>query len=192
MISAIIATFNSERPLVQTLSALVPAAVEGLVREVIVVDRGSRDHTALVADDAGCSFMVAEGALGRSLKTAAEAARAPWLLFLRPGIVIEAAWIGEARRFTERSAAARSAAVFRRGAQTAPREFWIALAGALGALPRRDQGLLIGRPFYDALGGHSESAADPEGDLIRRIGRRRLVTLAAAASGESGEKIIWR
>ena len=55
------------------------------------------------------------------------------------------------------------------------------LVAALGARPRPQQGLLIARKFYDALGGHSEAAADPEAELVRRIGRRRLITLPAKA-----------
>ena len=184
MLSVIIATLDCERPLGRTLAALVPGAVDGLVSEAIVADGGSRDGTAIVADAAGCAFVTVEGPLGWRLKTAAAKARAPFLLFLRPGIVLDAGWIGEARRFAERSAAAQSAAVFRRGAsgQSTLRDMCALLAAALGALPHPDQGLLISRQFYDALGGHAEHAADPEGDLLRRIGRRRLVTLGPAAT----------
>lgn len=182
MISVVITTLNSECPLARTLAALVPGAVDGLVSEAIVADGGSRDGTAIVADAAGCTFIAVEDSLGLRLKTGAAKARAPFLLFVRPGLVLDANWVGEARRFAERAAADR-AAVFRRGAagQTALRELYALLAAALGALPHSDQGLLISRQFYDALGGHTEEAADAEGDLVRRIGRRRLVTLGASA-----------
>jgi hypothetical protein len=40
---------------------------------------------------------------------------------------------------------------------------------------------VVGNDLYRRLGGHSETAADPETDLIRRIGRRRIVTLSTAA-----------
>ena len=43
MISVVIPTLNAEANLAATLTSLVPAAVEGLVREVIVVDGGSQD-----------------------------------------------------------------------------------------------------------------------------------------------------
>jgi hypothetical protein len=183
MLSIIIATLDCEFALARTLAALVPGAVDGLVSEAIVADGGSRDSTAIVADAAGCDFITVEGALGRRLKIAATKARAPLLLFVRPGIVLEASWVGEARRLAERSLPDR-AAVFRRSTpgQTTFQEMWALLAAALGALPRADQGLLISRQFYDALGGHAEAAADPEGDLIRRIGRKRLMTLAANAT----------
>lgn len=183
MISIVIATLDCERPLARTLAALVPGAVDGLVSEAIIADGGSRDGTAIVADAAGCSFIAVEGSLGLRLKTGAAKARAPFLLFVRPGIVFEANWVGEARMFAE-SAAVDRAAVFRRGAagQSALGELYGLLAAALGALPGSGQGLLISRQFYDALGGHGEDAADPERGLIRRIGRRRLVTLGASAS----------
>ena len=45
MLSVVIATQESERTLVPTLSALVPGVVAGMVREVIVADAGSRDAT---------------------------------------------------------------------------------------------------------------------------------------------------
>lgn len=184
MISVVVATFNSERPLVATLAALVPGATDGLISEVIIPDAGSRDDTAAVADVAGCNFIVVEGPPGRRFKQAAAAARAPWLLFLRPGVVVDAGWIGATRRFIEQPFPRSQAAVFRRAAlgQAGLREVWSLLAAALGALPRPDQGLLIARRFYDALGGHSENAADAESDLIRRIGRRNVVTLAATAA----------
>ena len=184
MITVVIATFDCERALARTLAALVPGAIDGLVSEAIVADGGSRDGTAIVADAAGCTFMAAaEGPLGRRLKTAAAKARAPFLLFIRPGIVLDTNWIGEARQFVERNSPTR-AAVFRRGSagQAPLRELWALLAGVLGALPGPDQGLLIARQSYDALGGHAEAAAEPEGDLLRRIGRRGFVTLGASAT----------
>jgi hypothetical protein len=42
---------------------------------------------------------------------------------------------------------------------------------------------MISRDAYDRLGGHREGVADPEAELLRRIGRRRIVTLRSAATG---------
>jgi hypothetical protein len=56
------------------------------------------------------------------------------------------------------------------------------LAAALRG-PHPDQGLLISRQAYDLLGGHRAAAADPERDLLRRLGRRRIVRLRSAAIG---------
>jgi hypothetical protein len=182
MLSVIIPTLDSERALLPTLSALVPGAMDGLVTEVIVADGGSRDDTAVVADVAGCNFMVVDGSPGGRLKAAAGAARAPWLMFLRPGTVLDVPWTGEATRFVQQADKG-CAAVFRRGVrgQKALREALSLALGALGARPRPEQGLLLPHAFYDMLGGHSDRAADPETELLRRIGRRRLVTLDCRA-----------
>jgi len=187
MISVVIATHDSERPLVPTLAALVPAAMAGVVREVIVADGGSHDGTAKVADVAGCRFVVSpEASLGARLKASAACARAPWLLFLKPGSVPDATWTDEANRFMQDvelgSNEGSVAAVFRRAAAMGSRrpvfvEALALLAAAVGARPSADQGLLISKHLYQRLGGHHADIADPEADLLHRLGRRRIVLL---------------
>jgi glycosyltransferase involved in cell wall biosynthesis len=182
MLSVIIPTHNSEHALVRTLAALVSGATAGLISEVLIADGGSQDDTATVADVAGCEFLALQAPLGRRLKTAAAKARAPWLMFVEPGTVLYAPWTDEAIRFVEQPGPRTTAAVFRRGRgpQTALREALSFLTGALRTA-RPEQGLMIAKRFYEELGGYSESAADPQAEFIRRIGRRRIVTLAAAA-----------
>ena len=183
MLSVIIATRDSERPLVRTLAALVPGATSGLITEVLIADGGSRDDTPAVADIAGCKLLAANEPLGRRLQAAANAARAPWLLFLQPGIVLDTPWIGEMRSFVERPVRDFQAAVFRRAlpAQSALREAVALFVGAIATRPRPEQGLVIAADFYHRTGGHFEQAADPESDLLRRIGRRRIARLSTRA-----------
>ena len=181
MISVIIPTQNSERALVATLAALVPGATGGLIAEVLIADGGSQDDTAIVADVAGCDFLRMDGPLAKRLSGAAAAARKPWLMFLRPGIVLDTQWTGEVARFVQQDLHLR-AAVFRRGAASQGlQRLTSAVPGLLGALPHPTQGLLIARQLYESIGGHSEHAEDPERDLLRRIGRRRIAKLTAQA-----------
>jgi glycosyltransferase involved in cell wall biosynthesis len=182
MLSVIIPTRDSERALVPTLAALVSGATAGLITEVLIADGGSQDDTAAVADVAGCNFITAEGNLAGRLKAAAAAARMPWLMFLRPGTVLDAPWTGEVARFMQDESRQAPAAVFRRGApQTGVGELLRSIAALLGAPPRPEQGLLIARDFYAAIGGHPDAAGDPEHELLRRVGRRRIVKLATPA-----------
>jgi hypothetical protein len=183
MLSVIIPTQNSERALVPTLAALVSGATAGLIVEVIVADAGSKDETAAVADVAGCDFRVIEGTLGHRLKAAAEATRAPWLMFLRPGVVLDTPWTNEVGRFAQHPTRNLQAATFRRGSasQSALSEMLLLLSAALGASPRPEQGLLISKQFYQALGGHAEKSHDPETQLMRRIGRARCARLTTSA-----------
>jgi glycosyltransferase involved in cell wall biosynthesis len=195
MLTAIIPTHNSERALVPTLAMLVPGAMTGTVREVIVIDGGSTDATAQVVDIAGCELMTSSAPLGTRLKAAAAAARGTWLLFLRPGVVLDAAWVEEAARVIENAVArgtvASHAAVFRRSAAPdAKNSFFRQVLDLLMAAlrgPHPDQGLMLSRQFYDRIGGHRAYAPDPETELLRRIGRRRLVTLRSGAIGWRGQ-----
>src|SRR5215813_8483240 len=103
VLSVIIATQDSERVLVPTLATLVSGAAAGIVREVIVADAGSRDATAEIADIAGCELAVSQAPLAKRLRDAASAARATWLMFLRPGTVLDTNWVDETARFVERA-----------------------------------------------------------------------------------------
>ncbi len=184
MVSVVIPTHESERALAHTLAALVPGALDGVLREVIVADAGSQDGTAKVADVAGCQFMVTTGARGVRLSAAAAAARSRWLWFLQPGCVPGSNWIEELVGFIRArelaSDAIDQAAVFRArpDRNRAPLSEALALIGtALGAKPKPSQGLLIAKSLYQRLGAHHPEATDPETELLRRLGRRRIVTL---------------
>ena len=185
MISVVIGTRDSEVLLASTLAALVPGAVAGLVREVIVADGGSTDATATVADVAGCRFFASAEPLGARLSVAAAMARADWLLFLRPGSLPGSRWIDDVQSFMQEgqlSGPAMRAGVFRsRPSRSRMTNAMTLLATALGVLPRPERGLLIAKSHYDALGGHRASDSDPEGNLLRRIGRRRIELLRSRA-----------
>jgi hypothetical protein len=189
MLSAIIATHESERSLVPTLAALVPAAATGFLAGVVVADAGSRDATAEVAEIAGCRFMTSAQPLGARLKIAAASTRSPWLMFLRAGVIPQAGWIDAAERFMQKTdmlEGAACAAVFRPPGPAdylRPSLFEIAglLRAVLGGAPKPEQGLLIARRFYDTIGGHP-AEADAEATLLRRLGRRRMVMLPARVS----------
>jgi glycosyltransferase involved in cell wall biosynthesis len=191
MLSVVIPTFDSERSLVPTLAMLVPAAMSGVVRDVIVADGRSADATLEVADVAGCNVVGSSAPLAQRLREAAATARAPWLMFLRPGTVLDTTWLDETVNFieeTERGDAA-VAAVFRKAVSRqasypmvieALSLIKFALIGRAGP----DQGLVISTRLYGELGGHRDGAADPEADLLARLGRRRIVMLRSGARGQ--------
>jgi hypothetical protein len=185
MISVVIGTRDSEVSLASTLAALVPGAVAGLVREVIVADDRSTDATATVAEVAGCRFFASAEPLGARLCAAAATARADWLLFLRPGSVPGSRWIDDVQNFVQNarhSGPPMRAAVFRRRPCRSRMTNAVALlATAVGAMPSPERGLLIAKSHYEALGGHRAGDRDPEGSLLRRIGRRRIELLRSRA-----------
>jgi rSAM/selenodomain-associated transferase 2 len=189
MISVIIPARNAEHTLAATLSALVPSAVDGIVRQVVVVDGGSTDGTAEVADQAGADVVVSAPGRGGQLAQGAALARFPWLLFLNADTVLEDGWERSATAFMrrvdrgERSMAA-GAFTFRLDDKgIAPRllERLVHLRCKILRIPYGDQGLLIPRQLFDAVGGYKNLPIMEDLDLARRLGRRRLAMLDANA-----------
>lgn len=174
--------------IVPTLNAAdhLPGALAALGHDynVIVCDGGSRDGTVAIARAAGATVVVAEAGRGRQLATGAAAATAPWLLFLHADTILSDRWSVAAQGFMATNA--ENAAYFRlRFASTDPRARRVErLANwrsrTLG-LPYGDQGLLIARDFYRRIGGFRPLPLMEDVDLVRRIGRHRLVALEADA-----------
>jgi rSAM/selenodomain-associated transferase 2 len=189
MLSVVIPTLNAEGHLAKALAALVPAAVEGLVREVIVVDGGSSDGTLAIADDAGARVLESRGGRGSQLAKGAADARFPWLLFLHADTVLEAGWEREATAFmqrVEKGGRPAGAAAFRfalddLGAKPRLLERLVALRCALLRLPYGDQALLLPKRLYSEIGGYRPLPLMEDVDLVRRLGRRRLHMLRARA-----------
>lgn len=189
MISVVIPTLNAEAGLTATLSALVPATVQGLIREVIISDGGSGDATPDIADVAGAKFIRGTSGRGVQLAAGAEAARSKWLLFLHGDTVLQAGWEREAATFIQRvdtgtrpaAAAAFSFALDDFGARPRMLEAIVGLRCALLRFPYGDQGLLIPKRLYDSLGGYHPLPLMEDVDLVRRLGRRRLVMMRSKA-----------
>jgi hypothetical protein len=186
MLSVVIATQNSERELVTTLASLVPGLMVSAVREVIVADVGSTDGTRRVVDFAGCTLLTSALPLGARLAAAAATARGDWLMFLRPGAVLDSGWANEALEFGQTAPTddiGSQAAVFRRAAhrlraRPLAHELAALIVDALST-PTAEYGLIVSKALYQHLGGHRDES-DPENAFIRRIGRRRLARLRTA------------
>jgi rSAM/selenodomain-associated transferase 2 len=189
MISVVIPTLNAESGLTACLSALVPATVDGLVREVVIVDGGSTDRTLLVADQAGTRVIQSLPGRGRQLQAGAKAARFNWILFVHADTVLELGWEREVADFIERVDTGQrqeAAAVFRFALDDVgflPRfvEAGVALRTHAMRLPYGDQGLLIPRRLYDRIGGFRDMPLMEDVDIVRRLGRARIAVLRATA-----------
>lgn len=98
MITVAIEADDDDWALAEALSALVPAAADGFVREVLIADRAGQPGVAAIADALGAAVVAG----GKSL--AIDRARSDWVLVLAPGVRLEADWHHEARGFIEKSA----------------------------------------------------------------------------------------
>jgi rSAM/selenodomain-associated transferase 2 len=189
MISVVIPTRDAEQTLAPALAALIPAAVDGFVREVIVVDGGSSDRTLTIAENAGVEIVQTAAGRGHQLRLGAKRARFPWLLFLHADTELAAGWEQAAATFIDKvdlGRIPRGAAAFRfrladDGWKPRALEAAVALRCGLFRKPYGDQALLIPRALYDEIGGFSEQPLMEDVDIVRRIGRRRLHMLRADA-----------
>src|ERR1700693_6306058 len=176
MLSVIIPTEGLEAPAVATLSALVPAAAAGVVREVLLVDRAGTGVIERVADVAGCRFLPFQGTRAAALAAGARQARSPWLMFLHAGAVLDSGWIDETARFIQRvSDSGRPRAGLFRYARAPYADTGLGdglkFIARMIAGPWADRGLLIARDHYERLGGHAPSARRPEARLLPQLGR---------------------
>ena len=186
MLSVVIPTLDAAQSLPACLESL------GKVDEIVVADGGSGDGSIAIAEAAGARVVAAPRGRGVQLRAGAEAARGDWLLFLHADTQLGPDWRDAAERHM--AGRPRSAAFFRfrlddRAWQARLVEAGVRLRVRLLALPYGDQGLLVPRSLYDAAGGYRALPLMEDVDLVRRIGRRRLVPLPADAATSAAR---WR
>jgi hypothetical protein len=176
MLSVIIPTEGVEQPAVATLAALVPGAAAGIIREVLLVDGTGNGVIERVADVSGCRFLHFEGTRAAALAAGAKQARSPWLMFLRPGAVLDTGWIEETTQFIQGVAASgrQRAGIFRYARSPYADSGWrdsFKYVARTFVGPLSDQGLLIARDHYERLGGYAPDARRSEARLLRQLGR---------------------
>ena len=132
------------------------------------------------------SFLMAPlpGPLGPRLSVAAADVRGEWLLFLRPGAELDPEWVGETTHFIERAPAEMAAVFTPEQGPKGQGSLWsdlLAVFRARQSVLKPGRGLLISKSLYRQLGGHRD-VADPEADLLGRIGKARISVLRSAIS----------
>ena len=185
MLTVVIPTLNAEASLAATLTALVPGVVDGMVREVVIVDGGSSDRTLRIAEASGADVIKAAPGRGAQLAAGAARARFPWLLFLHADTVLEPGWEREVAAFMERvdsgrrepAAAAFAFALDDTGAAPRLLEGLVRLRCMALRLPYGDQGLLLPRSLYQKVGGYRPLQLMEDVDFVRRLDRGQRVLL---------------
>ncbi len=148
--------------------------------EIIVVDGGSSDMTAVVAAECGARVVPAPSGRGTQLYAGARAASAGLLWFLHADARVSS----DVLRAVERIAASdeRGAFAFRLAIDSPEASYRILerLANVRSrwlSLPYGDQSLLVARAEYDLAGGYPAIPIMEDVALVRALGRITKVTI---------------
>lgn len=140
MISVVLLVSEDLPGLAAQMAMLVPAAVDGLVKEVILVGRADPGVEALV-EDSGARLVSCEGAAAACLAAGAASARGDWILTLRAAPALREGW---REPVTKHLAGGGAPAV---------------LAAPGGLLSRRVHGVLVRRLDWPVSGGEERALA---------------------------------
>ena len=174
-ISVIIPTLNAAEGLLRTIKSVKFAA-----DEVIVVDGGSTDESVQIAKEAGAKVIKTGRGRGLQLSVGAREATNDHLLFLHADTHLGPNWLEMAINLFLKG---QKAGVFKFALED--QSFFARSVEVFVSLRCRslgwawgDQGLLINRKLYLAVGGFNPTMPLFEDvDIIRRIGKPRLEIL---------------
>ncbi len=179
-------------------AATLPACLDRLAGadELVVVDGGSKDGTSALAAARGARVIETARGRGGQLAAGAEAARGAWLLFLHADTLLGPEWLAAAQAHMDQRPGQAAFFSFRlddAAWQARLIELGVGLRVGALALPYGDQGLLVSRRLYEAVGGFRSLPLMEDVDLVRRLGRRRIrqIDVAAVTSAERWRRDGW-
>ena len=181
MLSVIIPVLDPDQRFIAVLDA-VDRELSGLGADIIISSAGMSPDIAAICADRGAKVIDAPKGRGQQLALGAASARQPWLLFLHADTILL-------------PGSGSLLAVFLMDPVNEGRAGWFRLAfddDGTGAqrvarlanwrsrrlgLPYGDQSLFLSRALYDSVGGYEHLPLMEDVDLVRRLGRHRLVEL---------------
>lgn len=171
-ISIVIPTLDAAEELPGCLAALTEGLAEGLIRELVISDGGSRDATCAIAEAAGAALLRGAPSRGGQLRRGAAAARGDWLMILHADTRLAPGWTAAVSAHIRRPQA--GAAYFRLAFRDGGRRGgwvagWANLRSRLFALPYGDQGLLLRRADYETAGGYPDQPLMEDVALVRAL-----------------------
>lgn len=189
--SFVIPARNEERFLPGCLAAIRAAAAAVAPYEIVVVDHGSTDRTARIAEEMGARLLVkAEGSIGAARNHGARGSRGEVIVFLDADVQLTESWAREAPRVIARLS---------QDPMTVSGS-WVGVGRSPGWIERNwfqplerkphrhvnSAHMIISRRLFDRLGGFDESLETGEDYDISR----RAAALGARIVNEPALKVV--
>jgi len=192
-LSVVIPTLNAAEALPGCLAALMPGLEAGVIRELVITDGGSADHTLQLAEEVGAVLVTGAPSRGGQLRRGVAAAQGDWVLVLHADTVLPPGWVSA----VQAQMAIGRPAYFRlrfdaHGLAPALVARWANLRSRLCGLPYGDQGLLVSRADYEQVGGYADIPLMEDVAIARALGRRLMaLPLAVTTSATKYQRDGW-
>lgn len=193
-ISVIIPTLNAAEALPRSIPSLMEGVEAAVIRQLVISDGGSTDNTLKMAEAVGADTVTGPPSRGGQIGRGVAAAKGDWLLILHADSVLPKGWTDVAADHIEThpDKAAHFMLAFDSHVPMARvTSAWANIRARLG-LPYGDQGLLMSRRLYDAIGGCPDLPLMEDVAMARALrGHHRQLPLEITTSARKYAKAGW-
>lgn len=194
-ISVIIPTLNEEQAIGSTIRDLEGSDID----ELIVVDGGSSDRTAEIAEALGAQVLYGPANRGCQQNLGARQAKGSVLLFLHADTVLSSGFADQVRTVLANPGTSAGAFRFRLDApgwKMRLIERVVAMRCRAFGLPYGDQAIFMSRATFDRAGQFAEIPVMEDFDLLRRLRKLGTISLADGTATTSARRWhregVWR
>ncbi len=192
-LSVVIPTLNAETGLPACLASLMDGVEAGVIRELVISDGGSTDATLQIAEEVGAVVVTGAASRGGQLRRGVARAEGAWILVLHSDCTLPPGWAEAVMAQMQTGAPAYFRLRFdARGLAPALVAIWANCRARFLGLPYGDQGLLIARQDYEAIGGYPDQPLMEDVAIARALrGRLKRLPLPITTSADKYQRYGW-
>lgn len=179
-VSVIIPALNEGK----TIAEVITSAKQGNPHQIIVVDGGSTDDTADVAEASGARVIASEKGRARQLNAGAEAATGDILLFLHADTFLPDEYDKHIRTVLSREGTACGAFELKIDSNSRAfrlLEILVSFRSCVMCMPYGDQALFVRKDAFRAAAGFKDMRLMEDYDFVKRIRKHGNIVIADAA-----------